>query len=201
MGTRVGIIGPNGAGKSTLMNLLAGDLEPTAGDSRRSHKLRIGRYSQHFVDVLSMDENPCSTCFAVTSSREAGATSRRDSRQAWKVWPPGSQPPDANLKLSGGQKAAWCSPLSISAIPILLMDEPTNHLDMQSIDALGDALDEFEGCSFITHDAHICSKVLDNEKSEIWVVDEGRVDKFAGDFEDYRNQLVKEISAELDDDY
>ena len=42
---------------------------------------------------------------------------------------------------------------------------------------------------------------MDNEKSEIWVVDEGRVDKFAGDFEDYRNQLVKEISAELDDDY
>ena len=32
-------------------------------------------------------------------------------------------------------------------------------------------------------------------------MDEGRVDKFAGDFEDYRNQLVKEISAELDDDY
>ena len=43
--------------------------------------------------------------------------------------------------------------------------------------------------------------MLDNEKSEIWVVDEGRVDKFNGDFEDYRDQLVKEISAELDDDY
>ena len=85
---------------------------------------------------------------------------------------------------------------------LLLMDEPTNHLDMQSIDALGDALDEFEGgVVLITHDAHICGKVLDNEKSEIWVVDEGRVDKFNGDFEDYRDQLVKEISAELDDDY
>ena len=41
-----------------LTNLLAGDLEPTSGDSRRSHKLRIGRYSQHFVDILAMDENP-----------------------------------------------------------------------------------------------------------------------------------------------
>jgi hypothetical protein len=34
--------------------VLAGDLEPTSGDSRRSQKLRIGRYSQHFVDVLAM---------------------------------------------------------------------------------------------------------------------------------------------------
>lgn len=36
----------------------AGDLEPTAGESRRSHKLRIGRYNQHFVDALAFDENP-----------------------------------------------------------------------------------------------------------------------------------------------
>jgi ATP-binding cassette subfamily F protein 1 len=35
-----------------------GDLEPTAGESRRSHKLRIGRYNQHFVDALAFDENP-----------------------------------------------------------------------------------------------------------------------------------------------
>ena len=36
----------------------AGDLEPTTGESRRSNKLRIGRYNQHFVDALSMDVNP-----------------------------------------------------------------------------------------------------------------------------------------------
>lgn len=36
----------------------SGDLEPVAGESRRSHKLRIGRYNQHFVDALAFDENP-----------------------------------------------------------------------------------------------------------------------------------------------
>jgi len=56
----VAIVGPNGAGKSTLLNLLAGDLEPTDGMNRRSQKLRIGRYSQHFVDILQMDETPVS---------------------------------------------------------------------------------------------------------------------------------------------
>lgn len=40
------------------MNLLAGDLTPTQGEQRRSHKLRVGRYAQHFVDALRMDETP-----------------------------------------------------------------------------------------------------------------------------------------------
>ena len=40
------------------MNLMSGDLIPNIGESRRSHKLRIGRYAQHFVDALSFDENP-----------------------------------------------------------------------------------------------------------------------------------------------
>ena len=40
------------------MNLLSGDLAPSDGEQRRSFKLRVGRYAQHFVDALSMDENP-----------------------------------------------------------------------------------------------------------------------------------------------
>lgn len=58
MGTRVAIVGPNGAGKSTLLNLIAGDLNPTGGEVRRCQKLRIGRYSQHFIDLLTMSETP-----------------------------------------------------------------------------------------------------------------------------------------------
>lgn len=58
MGSRVAIVGPNGAGKSTLMNLIAGDLEPVHGESRRNRKLKVGRYAQHFVDTLQMDESP-----------------------------------------------------------------------------------------------------------------------------------------------
>jgi ABC-type uncharacterized transport system ATPase subunit len=49
-----GPAGPNGAGKTTLMNLLSGDISPVSGESRRSHKLRIGRYAQvRIVDICT----------------------------------------------------------------------------------------------------------------------------------------------------
>ncbi len=203
MGTRVAIIGPNGAGKSTLMNLLAGDLEPTDGESRRSHALRIGRYSQHFVDVLAMDENPVEYLRRKYVKESRSSYKPEEIRaKLGRFGLPGHNHLTPIVKLSGGQKARVVfTAIGLSNPHILLLDEPTNHLDMQSIDALADALEEFEGgVVMITHDAYICEQVLDDEKSEIWVVDEGRVDKFNGDFAEYRKQLVAEIAAELDDD-
>ena len=41
-----------------MLLVAAGDLEPTEGEARRSHTLRVGRYAQHFVDALQMDSNP-----------------------------------------------------------------------------------------------------------------------------------------------
>jgi ATP-binding cassette subfamily F protein 1 len=77
MGTRVAIVGPNGAGKSTLLNLLSGDLTPTEGINRRSQKLRIGRYSQHFVDILQMDETPVSYLLSQFPTLGMAATEMR----------------------------------------------------------------------------------------------------------------------------
>ena len=51
-------MGQTERGKSTLLNLVAGDLVPTEGEVRRSQTLRIGRYSQHFVNQFKMEETP-----------------------------------------------------------------------------------------------------------------------------------------------
>ena len=81
------------------------------------------------------------------------------------------------------------------------MDEPTNHLDMQSIDALADALDEFSGgVVLVSHDSRLISRVCENEeRSEIWVVENGTVSSFPGSFEEYKEELQREIKAEVDD--
>ncbi|KAF8072920.1 ABCF4 [Scenedesmus sp. PABB004] len=201
MGSRVAIAGPNGAGKTTLMNLLSGDLEPTCGESRRSHKLRIGRYNQHFVDALAFDENPVE--YLMNKFPEAGLKPEGMRGMLGRFGLSGHHHLTPIIKLSGGQKARVVfTAIALSRPHILLLDEPTNHLDMQSIDALCDALDEFQGgVVVISHDSQLLSRLCaDEERSEVWIVDDGKITFYNGDFDDYRNELVKEINAELDED-
>mmetsp|Transcript_28319 Transcript_28319/g.60370 ORF Transcript_28319/g.60370 Transcript_28319/m.60370 type:complete len:891 (-) Transcript_28319:172-2844(-) len=54
-GDRIGLVGANGAGKTTQLRILAGELEPTAGDVIKSHKdIRVAMLRQEFVDEIIM---------------------------------------------------------------------------------------------------------------------------------------------------
>ncbi|KAL6196989.1 hypothetical protein ACLB2K_032602 [Fragaria x ananassa] len=203
MGTRVAIVGPNEAGKSTLLNLLAGDLVPTEGEVRRSQKLRIGRYSQHFVDLLTMDETPVSYLLRLHPDQEGFSKQEAVRAKLGKFGLPSHNHLTPIAKLSGGQKARVVfTSISMSKPHILLLDEPTNHLDMQSIDALAEALNEFTGgVVLVSHDSRLISRVCeDEEKSEIWIVEDGTVEKFDGSFDEYKDELQKEIKAKERED-
>jgi ATP-binding cassette subfamily F protein 3 len=76
---------------------------------------------------------------------------------------------------------------------LLLLDEPTNHLDIEMRQALTLALQGFEGAMIlISHDRHLLKSSCD----ELYLVDNGCVQPFDGDLEDYHAWLLTEALKE-----
>ena len=108
-------------------------------------------------------------------------------------------PPDEPVThLSGGEKrrVALCK-LLLSKPDLLLLDEPTNHLDVESIDALVEAINDFEGgVVLISHDR----RLLQRTNCKLWVC--GRETECGVapmgstfTFEQYEARVLKQIAA------
>jgi ATP-binding cassette subfamily F protein 3 len=65
--------------------------------------------------------------------------------------------------LSGGEKSrVMLGQIIAREVNLLLLDEPTNHLDMESIEALTNAINNFQGSSIIvTHSEELLHRVCD----------------------------------------
>ncbi|KAJ7946549.1 ABC transporter-like protein [Quillaja saponaria] len=156
---------------STFLNLLSLHLHSCS--LLRSQKLRIGRYSRHFVDLLTMDETRVQYLLRLHPKQEGVSKQEAVRAKLGKFGLPSHNHLTPIAKLSGGQKdRVVFTSISMLKPHILLLDEPTNHLDMQSIYALADALDEFTGgVVLVSHDTRLISRVCeDKERSEVWVV-------------------------------
>ena len=67
----------------------------------------------------------------------------------------------------------------LSRANFLMLDEPTNHLDIESVEALEDALEEYEGTILlVSHDR----AMLEALTSRVWVLHEQHVTDFPGLF-------------------
>merc|ERR1712178_524921 len=83
--------------------------------------------------------------------------------------------------------------ISLSNPHILLLDEPTNHLDMQCIDALAEAINNFNGgLVLVSHDFRLIGQVA----KEIWVCENKTVKIFKGDIRDYKQTLLDKVRAD-----
>ncbi|KAL6508352.1 ABC transporter F member 4 [Orobanche hederae] len=148
-----------------------------------------------------MDENPVQYLLRLRPDQEGLSKQETVRAKLGKFGLPSDNHLTPIAKLSGGQKARVVfTSISMSKPHILLLDEPTNHLDMQSIDALAVALDEFTGgVVLVSHDSRLISHVCKNEeKSQIWLVEDGSVETFQGTFKEYKDELIEEIRKEVD---
>lgn len=187
--TRVALVGPNGAGKSTLLKLISGHLLPTEGMVRRNSHLKIGRYHQHLAEELDLDM----TALDWMLKEFPDIKEREDMRRIiGRYGLSGRQQICPMKNLSDGQRCrvvfAW---LAQQCPHLLLLDEPTNHLDIETIDALADALNEYEGgLILVSHDFRLINQVAE----EIWVCEHQKITPWKGDILSYKNHLTKKMN-------
>jgi ATP-binding cassette subfamily F protein 3 len=71
-------------------------------------------------------------------------------------------------------------------VNLLFLDEPTNHLDMQSIDALTEAIKNFEGsCIIVTHSEKLLRAVCDR----LIIFAKDGASYFDGNYDDFLNKI------------
>ena len=193
-GAIVGIIGPNGAGKTTLFRMITGQEKPDSGEIRLGETVDLG-YVDQSRDELSADKNVWEEISdgldmiklgkgEVPSRAYVGQFNFKGGDQQKKVG-----------QLSGGERnRVHLAKMLKKGANVILLDEPTNDLDVDTLRSLEEGIMQYPGCVLVTsHDRWF----LDRLATHILAYeDEGHVEWFEGNFEEYEKDKVRRLGEE-----
>jgi ATP-binding cassette subfamily F protein 3 len=177
-GDVVGLVGPNGAGKSTLLRAIVGDRAPDAGEIRVPDSVRIAYYRQDLAQV-PQDRTLYEIIGDLRPSWGRGPIQGHLGRFGFS----GDSVQRRAGSLSGGETARVAlAMMMLSGANFLIFDEPTNHLDVESIEALEDAIEEFDGTVLlVSHDRALLRALT----RRMWVLHGERITDFDGGFAEW----------------
>ena len=190
---RIGIIGKNGSGKTTLLKLITKQSEPDSGSVVIGETVKIGYFSQEneklplekrVYDFLKEKGEVIETVdgtLSITQILEKFLFFK-ESQYAYIS------------KLSGGERRRlYLLSILVTSPNVLILDEPTNDLDIETLEALEEYLNIFKGAVItVSHDRYFLDKVVDM----IYLVDEGCVTKYQGNYSDYEESDKKNKKIE-----
>ncbi len=179
-GDRIAFIGKNGRGKSTLLRLLAGDLPLHTGNIKRSENLAFGYFGQTNIDRL----HPKHTIEEEIAIANPKLKYTQIKSICGLMMFSGDKSTKTNSVLSGGEKSrVLLGKIIATSCNCLLLDEPTHHLDMESIEALIDAIEDFDGAVIMVTHSELILKRMALDK--IVICHEGKQELFLGSYEDF----------------
>src|SRR6201987_1103245 len=195
-GDKVVLIGRNGQGKTTLLKALLAngpgieekDVSIDSGTVKWGHEVSIGYFAQDHTGSITKGTTVAE--WLHTFDPEA---TKEDIRgilgQMLFRGEEGLKKTDA---LSGVEAARllFCK-IMLQKPNVLVLDEPTNHLDLESINALNQAIQKYEGTVFlVTHDQDL----IEEAGTRIWHFEGGptsfHITDHKGPYEEYQQQLA-----------
>jgi ATPase subunit of ABC transporter with duplicated ATPase domains len=196
-GEKVVLIGRNGQGKTTLLKALLAngpgveESDATAIDSgmvKWGHEVQIGYFAQDHTSSI-----PKGTTAAEWLHTFDPKATKEDIRGILgQMLFRGEEGLKKTEALSGGEAARllFCK-IMLQKPNVLVFDEPTNHLDLESINALNQAIQKYEGTVFlVTHDEDL----IEEAGTRIWHFEGGpadfRITDHKGPYEEYQQQLA-----------
>ena len=175
-GMRACVTGRNGEGKSTLLKVIAGRLEPDAGEIIRAPGLKVA-----FLEQEVPHDRPGTVRDIVRNPRILSQMGL-DAEVVFNT-------------LSGGLRRRVLLARALADEPdLVLLDEPTNHLDIASIEWLEAFIRRAGECAFlfVTHDRAFLKSVA----TFVYDLDRGRL---AGWNCDYRTFLARKVDLVADE--
>ncbi|WP_375569543.1 ABC-F family ATP-binding cassette domain-containing protein [Ahrensia marina] len=201
---RVGLVGRNGTGKSTLLRLIVGDLQPHAGQIKRSGTLAMAQQDvvKHPDDTVA-DLFGIQEALAILDRAEAGAADAQDLAEADWTLPArveaalarcglSADPKTPLAELSGGQRSRVALAALLFAEPdCLLLDEPTNNLDRSGRKAIIDLVRSWKGAAIIaSHDRELLQ-----EMDAIIELTSLGATRYGGNYDVFQAQKAIELQA------
>jgi ATP-binding cassette, subfamily F, member 3 len=177
-GEVVGLVGPNGAGKSTLLRAVMRERPVDAGELRIPDSVRIAYYRQDLAQVPA-EETLYDIIAHLRPHWGRGPIQGHLGRFGFS----GDSVQRRAATLSGGERARVAlAMMMLSGANLLIFDEPTNHLDVESIEALEDAIVDYDGTVLlVSHDRALLRALT----TRVWILHDGRITDFPGTFEEW----------------
>lgn len=193
-GAIVGIIGPNGAGKTTLFKMITGQEKPDSGEIIIGETVDLG-YVDQSRDELSADKTIWEEISDGLDIIELGKKQMPSRAYVGQFNFKGTDQQKKIGQLSGGERnRVHLAKMLKKGANVILLDEPTNDLDVDTLRSLEESISNYPGCVLVTsHDRWF----LDRLATHILAYeDEGHVEWFEGNFEDYEKDKIRRLGEE-----